>query len=460
VNAARDRCRQGCKDTDIETYVQQNTDITIYVQQNTKRRRKNQEQQATSAASLPKVQHEKRSWSTYFLCIGFPSAETIADDDLLGIPIDLTDHEILNSPLQEIIERPHVSELGKTFGPAFVGEKDGEPVLHQSVMTTLLAAAVDQVQAEFQSWAWLKDQLRSNKLVEHIRAKQTSRVLLWVANNNSLWKGMSMTDCYNQLRTLAAQCGNLELCLSETEASWEELKIGDVKAFDQIAQDADPEFSWRPKTCFGTGICDLPSSPQGFMVTKRSHSCGAAHVLHVQRSDRRRLDCVESGDCKPSRVVKSSKPIWFHQEEVPALMEFGEFRIFFVKDQIVGAIRTKFEDVIEKRVIAAIPVSLADFYWYSNEPEKQEYKWSRLYYHATLIREKLLERRDAPEHYRSLRVAVRIDIGVSELTPEGKFFAGEVARFAGATWFSKILFRSPYTDMMERIAQAMVEEYG
>jgi hypothetical protein len=33
-----------------------------------------------------------------------------------------------------------------------VGEKDGEPVLHQSVMTTLLAGAVDQVQAEFQSW--------------------------------------------------------------------------------------------------------------------------------------------------------------------------------------------------------------------------------------------------------------------------------------------------------------------
>jgi hypothetical protein len=153
-------------------------------------------------------------------------------------------------------------------------------------MTTLLAAAVDLLQLikckpSFRVGLGCEISYEAIKLAEHIRAKQTSRVLLWVANDDSLWDGLSMPKFHNHMRTQSALCGNLEVCLSETEASWEELKIGDIKAFDEIARHADPEFSWRPKTCFGTGICDKPSSPQGSMVAKRSHSNSVPAPLHI-----------------------------------------------------------------------------------------------------------------------------------------------------------------------------------
>lgn len=52
-----------------------------------------------------------------------PSVKDIADCDLLGIPVDLIDHEILNSPLQRTIKREDVSRLRETLSSAFVSEK-------------------------------------------------------------------------------------------------------------------------------------------------------------------------------------------------------------------------------------------------------------------------------------------------------------------------------------------------
>jgi hypothetical protein len=254
----------------------------------------------------------------------------------------------------------------------------------------------------------------------------------------------------------------MEVCLSETEAAWEELKIGDIKAFDDIARQADKEFSYRPRTCFGNGICLLPRNEVEFMIIKRSHSCGGAHVERVPGSDRERLMCVDAEEGRYRRLclISSQNPIWFHQEEVTSLRTYGEFRVFFVKDEIVGAVRTGFEDREGEKNMAVQPLSASDFNWYSNNLEEQKYIWSRLYAFAAYIRAHLLRRHDSREHYRSLRVAVRIDIGVSLLNPDGRFFVVEVARFAGATFFSQIMYRNPYTQMMERIAKAIIEEYG
>ncbi|KAF4342278.1 hypothetical protein FBEOM_3790 [Fusarium beomiforme] len=400
--------------------------------------------------------------STHLLCIGFPSVNDIADDDLIGVKFDITDHEILNTPLSRVIQRKDITRLQDNLGVAFVSGKGDKLSVHQAVMTTLLAGTADQVQVEFQQWSWLKDKLRKNTLVEHIHSKQTSRVLLWASNNNSLCPGMAMCQFYNHVRTVSALCGNLEVCLSETEAAWEELKIGDIKAFGEIARQADKEFSYRPKTCFGNGTCLLPRNEVECMMIKRSHSCGGAHVKRVPGSDRELLKCVDDGEggSRRSCLINLQSPIWFHQEEITSLETYGEFRVFFVKDEIVGAVRTQFEDKEEEKNIAAQALSLSDFNWYSENTEDQKFKKSRLYAFAAYVRAHLLRRHDSRENYRSLRVAVRIDIGVSMLHPGGRFFVVEVARFAGAAFFSEFMFPKPYTQMMERIAKAMIEEYG
>ncbi|KAK2666198.1 hypothetical protein RAB80_018298 [Fusarium oxysporum f. sp. vasinfectum] len=424
-------------------------------------------QASTIVATLAdrSTKRQKSLPSIYFLCIAIapPSAKDIAKDELLGVKVDLTDHEILETPLGNIINRDLVSRLKEDLGNAFVSEKNDELVLHQSVLTTSFAGAPSHVTSEIRGYDWFKEQVRKNSLVEHIQSKKASRVLLWVSNNTYLWPGLTMPKFYNHMRTLSSRCGNLDVCLSETEAVWEELKIGDIKAFDDIALNAPDKFSYRPRTCLGTGRCTLPPSAVDSMVVKRSHSCSASHVEFRNSSERNYLRCVDREERKPIPpfpVIDSWKPIWFHQERVTPLEEFGEFRIFFVKDKIMGAVRTRFKDGDREKNIGAQPVSMFDFEWFSDKLEDQEFKKKELFDFATYHRAKLLERSDSREHYRSLRVAVRIDIGVSQLTPTGRFFVLETPRIAGATLFSPFIFPKPHTEMIELLAKGLVEEYG
>ncbi|KAG7001620.1 hypothetical protein FocnCong_v011437 [Fusarium oxysporum f. sp. conglutinans] len=375
------------------------------------------------------IKRQRKLPSVYLLCIVIapPSAQDIANDDLVGVKVDLTDHEILQTPLASIINDDVVSKLKEDLGNAFVSETNGEPVLHQSVLTALYAGALSHVKSEIRGYPWVQEQLRNDSLVEHIRSMEVSQVLLWVSNNTSAWPGMSMTEFYEHMRKVSDACGNPAICLSQTEADQEEFKIGDIEAFDEIAKNApNSRYKYRPKTCFGTGTCSLPGDELDDQVLKRSHSCGAADVKLGSSPERQHLKCIKPGAQRLTRsqFPDPKEPRWFHQERVKSLEDFGEFRIIFIEDKMAYAVRTKFEDKDGKKVIAVKPLELSDFYW----SKSQKLKMHQLFAFAAYIRANLLKRGDSEEHYGSLRVGVRIDIGVSELSEEGDFFVVEVAR--------------------------------
>ncbi|EWZ78878.1 hypothetical protein FOWG_16939 [Fusarium oxysporum f. sp. lycopersici MN25] len=355
------------------------------------------------------TKRQRKLPSVYLLCIVIapPSAQDIANDDLIGVKVDLTDHEILQTPLARIINDDVVSKLKEDLGNAFVSERNGEPVLHQSVLTALYAGALSHVKSEIRGYPWLQEHLRNDSLVEHIRSMEVAHVLLWVSNNTSAWPGMSMTEFYEHMRKVSDTCGNLAICLSQTEADQEESKIGDIEAFDEIAKNATNfRYKYRPKTCFGTGTCSLLGDKLDDQVLKRSHSCGAADVKLGSSPERQHLKCIKPGAQRLTRsqFPDPKEPRWFHQERVKSLEDFGEFRILFVEDKIVYAVRTKFEDKDGKKVIAVKPLELSDFDWSSNKRKSQKLKKDQLFAFAADFRANLLKRDDSEEHYGSLRV--------------------------------------------------------
>ena len=89
-------------------------------------------------------------------------------------------------------------------------------------------------------------------------------------------RGFSLNEFYDQMDVIKASHGQIQLYPSRDEVLQEELKMGDIRTLDSIAQRSDPEFAWRPKTCFGGGPCNLELGLEDKMVLKRTFSCSGA----------------------------------------------------------------------------------------------------------------------------------------------------------------------------------------
>lgn len=127
-----------------------------------------------------------------------------------------------------------------------------------------------------------------------------------------------------------------------------ERKIGDIAALDEIARTTLwPPYKYRPQTCYEQDNCQL----QEPFVIKRTHSSGGETVdLDPSAGRTAGLRC-RGGDgalpqptASPARRARSATPppdlsadtltygetvapIWFHQETVNSLVDYGEFKL-------------------------------------------------------------------------------------------------------------------------------------
>jgi hypothetical protein len=133
--------------------------------------------------------------------------------------------------------------------------------------------------------------------------------------------------------------------------------------------------------------------------------------------------------------------------------------VFLCGNRVINAARTCFNWSSEPKKLAVRPLTLKnDFSWFSDEPNEQLRKRDQLYSFAKYIRSRLLERLDAGENYASLQIGVRLDIGMSQLSPDGEFFVNEITRFPSADQFSAIITHTPYFDISKSWADAAVRE--
>ena len=182
------------------------------------------------------------------------------------------------------------------------------------------------------------------------------------------------------------------------------------------------------------------------MVLKRSRSCGAADVIITHKSDRDNLRCTIPGQVMET-VLTPDESHWFHQEYVETLQTLGEFRVFIrspttyaEQGEIICVARTRVE--WETKAFAARQVDvLNDFKWccdggQGEANETVRSKFQELCAFALHTYSSLRQRHDGHECYESLEIGVRLDIGVSELSPKGRFFVNEITRWHAADFFS------------------------
>ncbi|KAH7187863.1 hypothetical protein BKA60DRAFT_665046 [Fusarium oxysporum] len=400
--------------------------------------------------------------SIFLLCVGTPAVEDIGKSDLLGVPVNLSDIDVFNDGLGAIFQREEISGMQRDLGKAFIRRVRGEPVIHQTIVSMLFARAKDQVEAEFKRWDWLISQIQNNSLLEYITNKEASNVLILLANTNSDWEEISVPDLYSHLQILSAFHGSLSICPSETETQWAGCKIGDIRILDMIAQDADWKYSYRPRTCFGMGRCILPSTAVKKMVIKRGYSCGAGHVEVVDGTQRHNLRCIdtEQSHSEPYNIkIDIREPIFFHQEYIESLQTFGEYRVYISRGKILAIAHTNFDWGSKTKHFAVKRALPKDFAWFSSDHEKQQQKLKELEDFALFEYSRLLDRCDIMEKYRSIRVGVRLDIGVSELSRHGRPFVSEITRFPMADQLPSLILDQPYLTISQEWAESMIEEY-
>jgi hypothetical protein len=99
------------------------------------------------------------------------------------------------------------------------------------------------------------------------------------------------------------------------ESEYEQQKVGDIRALDQIAKCGPDRWSFRPVTCDSISRCQRYANS----VLKKTHSCGSEHVIvHPTAADLSiYLQFLSRKPRASERQACQSVGRWFHQEFVP-----------------------------------------------------------------------------------------------------------------------------------------------
>lgn len=357
---------------------------------------------------------------------------------------------------------------------------DGEgSYIHQGLVTLLATKA--KVQTSFSvdthTWDWLTQQLESNLLLssctdENEKPLRSVLFLHWTTDEPT---NPTLDSVYSAVRLLKhIHPASFRVYPNEEEAQQEMNKLGDIRALDDIAQSSRPEFSYRPRTCFGHGPCQLRDHEQ--TVHKRTQSGCAAHVHICKREERRQLTCDrethaqetlpqgygcrktksrKTGNSKLKASVADRSVHWFYQEFVPSLPRC-EFRVFIATEPDKKGLRHRIGKVIAIAKTSfnkdTQALAVREFLAEDLEPEL---KPSDLVRFALFIFESLRARPDSTVVFESLEVGVRLDIGVADMETIGKsFFVNEITRWYGAHYFSHNVCAEPKTQICKAFGSA------
>lgn len=349
----------------------------------------------------------------------------------------------------------HAKKLRHDLGPQFIRVERGDEQLlvHQSVATMLLAQA-PSLAVEFLTWSQATEGLRTGELQRKVLEKD-GRVIIIPASTVIEVPGLSLQSFYETLWPVQGRAtnGTVSIFPSETERRWGRGKLGDIGALDAIAQEqaglGNFNRAYRPLTCFGVGVCKLAERGDDTpTVLKRSHSAASEHVKFTTANDRNLLRCYRR-DPKElgKRQATNEEHVWFHQEYVGSLRERGEFRVFIACDEAPG--RARVVSIAHTKpgggAIAIHALSPRIF------PGDGVAKVEELKEFALFIRQQLLKRLDAKEHYESLLVGVRFDIGISE---DERWFVSEVTRPFDADQLASEHLPYPHIDIAEAFGEA------
>ncbi|KXJ85398.1 hypothetical protein Micbo1qcDRAFT_169468 [Microdochium bolleyi] len=234
-------------------------------------------------------------------------------------------------------------------------------------------------------------------------------------------------------------------------------KVGDLRILRECADEFRAEgMSWlahRPATCDGglSGRCTLPPSLGNYkeMVIKPIRSSCGKDIRVTEVEDRKGLKCYLPNG-KPTGLNPEKHS--FHQEYIKPLSDFGEFRIIIARDtskeamdgllppgKIINIVLTRPNGSSQDRFsdTSVTRFEPACFGSGFGDEEAQKRKSEELRKFALVWYAKLLELSYSYPGLASVQVGLRLDVGLSEVTVDGRFFINEMTRFWSASSYSE-----------------------
>jgi len=360
----------------------------------------------------------------------------------------------------------NLSQLQKSLGYGFAFTIGGVSTLHQGV-------AMIQIM-KFAHLRSVECHLLQSLTSERPPSFNFGPSDIWKGPYTDAWDVVFVLDYDNDLEC-AEKLGNLarlvqkwsnasmrcRLFPSIAEIEWHNSKVNDIVALDKIAEQAaeagKDEHSYRPRTCYSykKGLCTLQRRNT---VLKASYSSQSKHVVDLRKEHHRSLQCRLTGDFPEAQPDDLDNRIFFHQEMISGFDKVGEFRALIATTPNSKGLRNR-EPIIEsiihlryKGASARTPcfaLTGCEAIWLEIAP----LNIFKLREFALFVYESLRKRSDWREHFETLEVGVRLDIGVCLGSPP-RFFVNEITRFQQGCWYSNSA-APPYLGFASAFARAL-----
>lgn len=349
-------------------------------------------------------------------------------------------------------EQSNFAALRKALGYGFAfiaGKADGSPgirTVHQGVLMMEIIKHSHQRRTIYQRLELLRTQ-PIDTILKTTRSASSDNgynaVIILDYNSNP--------ECVKRLRALASlseiwsRSGRrIRIFPHEEELEWYHCKIKDIIALNELAcyaeETGEHAMAYRPLTCHGRRVCALTGKET---VIKASYSSETRHVRHLGVQRDPLLLCRLREEDPQAEVNISDPHVYFHQETVHTLQTLGEFRVLITtvpnrealrgrQAHIVFMLCTSFKGSLARTPF--LPLSGSESFWGTILPLNID----KLREYAVYIFNALRQRPDWREHFESLEVGVRLDIGVSPENNCHRFFVNEITRFQQGNWFSTV----------------------
>ncbi|KAF4449987.1 hypothetical protein F53441_6820 [Fusarium austroafricanum] len=410
---------------------------------------------------------ELRDESSWFQLKIYPSVRRVT-----GSVFTVLDPKTLGN-LEQFLGPGLCSQIGrKAFDSALKGKSvEAETAyLHQMVFTMMAARATRRISLALRPWEMISGNASYlNDLVSH---DMHPKLVIFLPTDSMIWQQQeNLIAVYNALQAACVQHpqGNARVYPTWYEAFNAGVKMADIRAFDTVAKTAPFAFSYRPKTCFGHGVCIL--ADQETTIFKGTFSWGSSHIRELECTSKEAqglIRCTQGGKL-PKKPVRRPLPRvsgdlpesmpgrqWFHQEKIDALQRWRQLRVFMAGDDIV---EIGYSFMSESPAEPAIKSFQAEwqFKWIKKKADR-EAKVAELKSFCRWWRRQLLD--NYGDLFETLRVGVRFDIGISEESPNCRFFINDAVRWMSVPFCSADICIWPHAKICTELGKRFAREFG
>ncbi|RSL40036.1 hypothetical protein CEP54_016206 [Fusarium duplospermum] len=364
--------------------------------------------------------------------------------------------------------------------------------VHTVLVALLWARTTGRISLECHDWGWLAKKLQDGSLVSHIQLLDKPVVVFthmrrphWRAEN---WKEECNTDRLYALVKRASGKHKVRCYPAQDEIIADCGREFDIRALDAIAKEAPANFSWRPRVCYGEpGPCKMDGY-RGDMFVLAPSDTGPGQTYHGSSDSPallKLLGCQSQSNDTTSHSTPRSVPRGknrrgtvatadrvstvgrhIHLEKLESLESFGEIYVIMIDGKVTHKIITVNEGCKEPK----------DPYRSGLDPVRTFKDWTG-FGHGEVTDDQAKAKgteldefcrytyngliKYDPLNFETLRHGLKMDVGMSEPGPHGRFFVLGLGRWPGADLYAPYPgTTAPYDEIPRALGKLFARKFG